>query len=101
MVDIIQLNMGKKKKKQPKHVTFNRKVFIAQNSINSMSAIHTKIYEDGTAIIRLSDCHGSIRWHNNMNNQSEVKEMLEKLDSAAEAIKIFREQIKIKDHSAL
>lgn len=41
--------------------TYNDKIFIAPDSINSMSAIHCKIYEDGKAIIRLSDCHNSIR----------------------------------------
>lgn len=92
--------MGKKKQKK-KHVTYNKKVFVAPESINSMSAIHTKIYEDGTAIIRLSDCNGSIRWHNNLNDQNEVAEMLCKLTNAMQVMLEFKNEIKHKLNNTL
>lgn len=88
--------MGKKKNKLKKHVTYNKKVFVAPESINSMSAIHTKIYEDGTAIIRISDCNGSIRWHNNLNNQQEVAEMICKLTNAMQVIQEFKNEVNYK-----
>lgn len=85
-----------KKKKKALHVTYNKKVFIAPDSINSMSAIHTKLYKDGTAIARLSDCNGSIRWHNNMNDQAEVQEMLTKLTNSIDVLTEFRDHLIIK-----
>lgn len=83
------------------HVTYNQKEFISKNSINSMSAIHTKILEDGIAVVRMSDCHGSIKWHNNMNEQKEVDEMLEKLDTAITHLQSFRKEIYIKKRNNL
>ena len=53
-----------------------------------MSAIHCKIL-DGRAIVRLSDCHGSIKWHNSINKPLEVKEMLSKLRNSIEELKQF------------
>lgn len=64
--------MAKKDKKKRYHIPFNKKAFVAPESINSMSAVHTKILTDGIAVIRISDCHGSIRWHNDMNKKEEV-----------------------------
>jgi hypothetical protein len=96
MVDIIQLIMAKEKK-QRRHIAYNEKAFVAPTSINSMSAIHAKLYEDGTAVLRISDCHGSIKWHNNINFQPEVKEFLEKIDNAIAVMSRFRKEIAIKD----
>lgn len=86
-----------KKKKPKRHVTYNRKAFIAPKSINSMSAVHCKIYEDGRAIARLSDCHGSIRWWNDLNNLEEVRELVEKLDNAIVELQAFRYEVAKKD----
>lgn len=91
----------KSKSKQKVHVTYNRKVFLAPNSIRSMSAIHAKIKEDGTAIFRLSDCNNSIRWWNDLNNQEEVLEMVEKLDNAMKELALFREQVIIKSQKVI
>ena len=87
--------MGKEKKKR-QHVPWNSKEFIAKASINSMSAIHTKILEDGIAVVRLSDCHGSIKWHNDMNDKKEIIEFMEKIDTVVAHLTKFREEIKIK-----
>ncbi len=74
--------------------TYNDKIFIAPNSINSMSAIHCKIYNDGKAIIRLSDCHNSIRWHNDILKPEELEEMIEKLTNANAVIQSFISELK-------
>ncbi|WP_162143865.1 hypothetical protein [Chryseobacterium daeguense] len=71
-------------------MSYNKKSFIAPDSIDSMSAIHCKIYEDGKAIARLSDCHGSIRWHNQINNPEGKKEMIEKLGNAITELQNFK-----------
>lgn len=84
------------KNKKRQHVPYNRKEFIAKTSINSMSAIHTKILEDGTAVVRLSDCHGSIKWHNDMNEKSQIIEFIEKIDTVVAHLQEFRKEIKIK-----
>lgn len=87
---------NKKSKKQKEHVPYNRKEFIAKGSINSMSAIHTKILPEGTAVIRLSDCHCSIKWHNSMNDRKEILEFLEKIDTVIGHLQEFRKEINIK-----
>jgi hypothetical protein len=69
-------------------MSYNKKTFIAPDSVSSMSAIHCKIQDD-RAIVRLSDCHGSIKWHNSINEPLEVKEMLSKLRNAMAELKQF------------
>jgi len=88
--------LKKKKEKKKEHVVYNKKIFIAPDSLTSMSAIHAKIRKDGTAEIRLSDCNGTIRWLNDLNDQKQVKEMLEKLDNSMSIIIAFREEVKSK-----
>ena len=88
--------MSKKNNKQPLHVTYNKKVFVAPNSINSMSAIHTKILSDGIAVVRISDCHGSIKWWNDLNKKEEVSEMLVKIDTALAILTEMRGQVAAK-----
>jgi len=72
---------------------YNKKSFIAPNSIDSMSAIHCKVYKDGKAIARLSDCHGSIRWHNQITDPEGKQEMIEKLDNTINELTKFRNHI--------
>lgn len=72
---------------------YNQKIFIAPNSIDSMSAIHCKIYNDGKAIVRLSDCHGSIRWHNQIDVLEQKAELIEKLDNTINELLKFRNHI--------
>lgn len=84
--------MGKTSKKVT-HVTYNKKSFLAPNSINSMSAVHCKIKSDGTAILRISDCNNSIRIWNDFNSKKERLEMIEKLTTLIDHIENFRDEI--------
>lgn len=90
-----------KKKPKRRHVTYNRKEFLAPNSITSMSAIHTKIYEDGTAIIRISDCHGSIRIWNDLNDKGGIDEMLIKIGTLLKTLAAFNKEVAVKDQTLL
>lgn len=85
-----------KKSKKKLHATYNNKQFLAPGSITSMSAIHTKIYSDGIAIIRISDCHNSIKVWNDLNNLNEVEEMLNKIDTLSSMLKDFRAEVAVK-----
>jgi hypothetical protein len=70
----------KKNKSKPKvHVTYNKKGFLAPNSILSMAAIHTKIKADGECSVRISDCNHSIKLWNDLNDPKQVEEMLIKI----------------------
>lgn len=75
------------------HVTYNVKEFLASDSIRSMSAVHTKIYKDGTAIVRISDCHNSIKIWNDLNDREEVVEMAEKVTQLIEVLSQFEKEI--------
>jgi hypothetical protein len=75
------------------HATYNRKVFLSPNSINSMSAIHCKIKSDGTAILRISDCNNAVRIWNDFNSKTEKLEMIEKLTTLIDHIEKFRDEI--------
>jgi len=86
----------KRRKKIKEHLVFNKKMFLAPESETSMSAIHAKIRKDGTAELRLSDCNGTIRWLNDLNDLDQVREMLTKIDSATSMLLAFRDQVKIK-----
>lgn len=91
--------MAKKKNKKVKakeHLVYNKKIFLAPESLTSMSAIHAKIRKDGTSEIRLSDCNGSIRWLNDLNDLDQVREMLTKVDSAVSILLSFRDEVKAK-----
>ncbi len=58
---------------------YNKKVFLAPDSIHSMSAIYCKVYEDGKAVIRISDCNNSIRFWNEIENKEGRDEMILKV----------------------
>lgn len=83
-----------KKKSKILHVTFNKKEFLASESIRSMAAVHTKILADGTAILRVSDCNTSVRIWNDFNNKEEVKEMLLKVGNLRAVLYEFEQEIK-------
>jgi hypothetical protein len=87
--------MGKKsKKKKPLlHVMYNQKSFLAPNSILSMAAIHTKIKEDGIAILRISDCNRSVRIWNDFNTKEGKIEMIKKLDTILDQVHHFRSEV--------
>lgn len=78
------------------HKEYNKKSFLAPESINSMAAIFTKIHEDGIAVIRISDCHNSIKIWNDLNDQKQVYEMLQKVNVLIAKLMEFREEVKLK-----
>lgn len=84
---------SKIKKKSLFHLTYNKKEFLAPNCIKSMSAIHSKIYPDGIAIIRISDCHNSIKIWNNIGDKEEVKEFVEKINTMINSLNHFRNEV--------
>lgn len=89
--------MGSKNKKLKKfHVTYNKKAFLAPDSIRSMAVIHTKILKEGTAILRISDCNNSVRIWNDLNDKEEVKEMLKKTESLRDMLWDFQEELKLR-----
>ena len=91
--------MAKNKNKKPKkvmHVMYNNKSFLAPESILSMAEIHTKIKQDGTAILRISDCNKSIRIWNNLNNRGETIEMLFKINTIQEVLSDFAAELEHK-----
>lgn len=89
------MSTKKKKSKSKKlHVTFNKKEFLASESIRSMAAVHTKILADGIAILRVSDCNTSVRIWNDFNNKEEVKEMLLKVGNLRAVLYEFEQEIK-------
>lgn len=83
--------MGTKKTKRQK--TYNKKKFLSSKSIHSMSAMHTKIYDDGIAIIRISDCHNSIKIWNNINKPGEIKELIRKIDVMVKLASDFKTEL--------
>lgn len=82
-----------KKKKSLLHLTYNQKAFLAPKSILSMAAIHAKIKDDGTAILRISDCNNSVRIWNDFNNKEEKIEMIEKVDMLINQLTYFRAEV--------
>ncbi len=92
--------MGKKlKKKKAKkiiHGTYNSKIFLVPESINSMAAIFTKIYKSGIAIIRISDCNNTIKLWNDLNDPDEVVEMMTKITNVQNELEKFKQEIKLK-----
>lgn len=94
--------MGKNKKhKKTKHVTYNKKTFLAPESILSMAAIHTKIRDDGTAILRISDCNTSVRIWNDFNDENQKQEMLLKVKTLISSLQNFETEIKIRSAKAV
>lgn len=90
--------MGKKLKKikKTKHATYNKKAFLAPDSILSMAAIHAKIKDDGEAILRISDCNTSVRIWNNFNIEEQKTEMLQKIGTLISSLQDFETEIKIR-----
>jgi hypothetical protein len=75
----------------------NTKKFLAKDSINSMSAIHCKIVSDNIsdkrAVIRISDCHNSIKLHNDLNKPEEVQEFIEKINVMRKELKYMKNAV--------
>lgn len=90
--------MGKKSKKAKKalHAIYNKKAFLAPNSLLSMAVIHTKIKPCGEAQIRISDCNNTIKIWNDLNDKNQVHEMLQKANQLISMIVDFRDEVRIK-----
>lgn len=84
------------KKKNKVHVTYNRKIFLAPDSLLSMAAIHTKIKPCGEAQIRISDCNNTVKLWNNLNDPKQVKEFLLKIRNLKSELELIEQEIKIK-----
>lgn len=82
-----------KKNKPVQHITYNKKSFLAPESIRSMSVIHTKIKECGEASVVISDCRNSIKLWNNTNNKEESVEMVEKISVLIDSLTNFRHEL--------
>lgn len=61
-----------------------------------MAAVHTKIMEDGIAILRISDCNNSIRIWNDINNKIEVEEMIVKVANLMAVLGEFGEELRMR-----
>ncbi|MEC4049305.1 hypothetical protein OX284_007670 [Flavobacterium sp. SUN046] len=89
--------MNKKKKAKPKvHVTYNRKIFLAPDSLLSMAAIHTKIKQCGEVQIRISDCNQTIKLWNDLNDPEQVKEFILKITNIQTELESLKQEVKLK-----
>jgi len=67
-------------------LTYNKKQFLLPESARSMSCYHAKIMEDGLMKLTIHDCKRSIQLKNDLNNEDEIDEAIQKLNSLAEVI---------------
>lgn len=73
---------------------FQQKEFLCKDSMYSSSMIHTKLYPDGRAMVRISDCNGSIRlWNPFINDPIGQKEMFEKIDTLINHLTNYKQQL--------
>jgi hypothetical protein len=75
------------------YTTYNKKNFLLPDSHRSMSCYHAKVMEDGIMKLTIHDCKHSIQFKNNMNDQLEVIEAIEKLNNLADGILKLKEYI--------
>jgi hypothetical protein len=66
--------------------TYNVKNFLAPHSPRTMSCYHAKVMEDGMMKLTMHDCKRSIQLKNNLNNEEEIQEAIDKLENLAQAI---------------
>jgi hypothetical protein len=66
--------------------TYNKKCFILPESHRSMSCYHAKVMEDGMMKLTMHDCKRSIQLKNNLNNELEIQEAIDKLENLAQGI---------------
>lgn len=65
---------------------YNVKKFLVENSHRSMACYHAKVMDDGIMKLTIHDCKGSIQLHNNLDNEDEVHEAIEKLETLGRGI---------------
>jgi hypothetical protein len=85
-----------KKTKKKLHVTYNKKRFLAPDSLLSMAVIHTKIKPCGEAQIRISDCNRTIKIWNDLNERKEIEEMILKTENLINHLIEFKKELIIK-----
>lgn len=73
--------------------TYNKKAFLLPDSINSMSAYHAKVFEDGKYIFRIHDCLTGIRLRGDLNTKEGVTEAYNKTDALIEGLQGFKDFI--------
>ena len=66
--------------------SYNVKNFLVPNSHRTMSCYHAKVMEDGMMKLTMHDCKRSIQLKNNLNNEDEIIEAIEKLENLAQGI---------------
>lgn len=67
-------------------LTYNVKNFLAPQSHRTMSCYHAKVMEDGMMKLTMHDCKRSIQLKNNLNNEVEIQEAIDKLENLAQGI---------------
>ncbi|HRZ96847.1 MAG TPA: hypothetical protein P5084_04780 [Paludibacter sp.] len=65
---------------------YNKKQFLLPESHRSMSCYHAKVMEDGIMKLTIHDCKRSVQLKNDLNNEDEIDEAIEKLNNFAEGI---------------
>jgi len=65
---------------------YNKKQFLLPDSHRSMSCYHAKVMEDGIMKLTIHDCKRSVQLKNDLNNEDEIDEAIEKLNNFAEGI---------------
>jgi hypothetical protein len=66
--------------------TYNVKNFLVPHSHRSMSCYHAKVMEDGLMKLTIHDCKRSIQLKNNLNNEEEIQEAIDKLSALAAGV---------------
>ena len=83
--------------------TYNKKNFLLPDSHRSMSSYHAKVMEDGIMKLTIHDCKHSIQLKNDLNNQEEIKEAIDKLkelaDGALQLMEFIEDNYVIKQES--
>lgn len=65
---------------------YNKKQFLLPDSHRSMSCYHAKVMEDSIMKLTIHDCKRSVQLKNDLNNEDEIDEAIEKLNNFAEGI---------------
>ena len=73
--------------------TYNKKAFLLPDSINSMAAYHTKVYEDGTYRLRIHDCITGVCLRGDLNTKEGVIEAYNKAVALIEGLQGFKDFI--------
>ena len=68
---------------------YNRKGFLAPDSIHSMASYHAKIYDDGSYRFRIHDCVTSIRLIGKLETEQDFREAFQKASNLALALTHF------------